>query len=64
MNKYQFPRTDPFTLTLSQKRSGQSGVGGQIAPGDDPDNRADRAEAANGNPEHFEHKPSRAKRHE
>jgi hypothetical protein len=47
-----------------QKRSGQSGVGGQFARGDDPDHRADRAEVAPGNPEHFEHKPSREKRHE
>ena len=47
-----------------QKRSGQSGVGGPIARGDDPDHRADRAEVAPGNPEHFEHKSSREKRHE
>ena len=47
-----------------QKRSGQSGVGGPIARGDDPDHRADRAEVAPGNPEHFEHQPSREKRHE
>jgi len=33
-------------------------------PFDDPDHRADRAEVAPGNPEHFEHKSSREKRHE
>ena len=47
-----------------QRRSGQCGVGGPIAAGDDADDGADRAEVAYGNPEYSEHKTSREKRHQ